>query len=113
MILSNISLLGNVPCYSVEEVLRARPWGDRGNIQLVLFLGASLCLPNKKVRLNLEENLKDLPTLVGTSAKEAISDSQSELWHHVVHDARLWEYQGSARGFSINVNLVVHLQGGR
>ena len=84
MILSNISLLGNVPCYSVEEVLRARPWGDRGNIQLVLFLGASLCLPNKKVRLNLEENLKDLPTLVCTSAKEAISDSQSELWQRAL-----------------------------
>jgi len=69
MVLSNISLLGNVPCHAVDEVFLGKSSEERGSAPWLMFLGSCLCLPNKKVHVSVEESLKSLAEGVWSSSK--------------------------------------------
>ena len=85
MVLSGISLLGQAGYSSLDEILCAKVQERCSGLHFTLFLASSLCLPNKRVYLGIEEHVKGLPELIWQSARDqALAGLHLDLWDRAV-----------------------------
>ena len=78
MILSNISLIGHVPCHFIDNLVHAKVWEKVSGCPLLLFFASSLCLPSKALYMAIEEKMENFPEIIWSSSKKALDSSHGK-----------------------------------